>query len=345
MPHLHAAHQAHATLHCLVTSIGSFSAGAVIASLRKFPGTTISGTNSCPAEWIFHASLVDQFHQVPHATHSTELICKILNICHQEKITHILPLTDIEIDLFSEQRQAFDDLGVTLCIPSTSAISICRDKWLVYQQFLPSSLVKVIPTFRIDEDIEHLTPFPLLAKPRKGRSSEGLVRLSDTADLQHLRTRTSAKACIIQPLLSGPVHVVDIVRQQSNQKWAATSRIELMRTPNGAGTAVQMTANAQLIGIARTIAQDLEINGCINIEFIQQGDDFYLMDINPRFSAGIAFSKLHGYDMVRNHLLCHMKNGDDIEPPNTHNRSEIINRHYVESISDTGNTHATEESR
>jgi carbamoyl-phosphate synthase large subunit len=32
------------------------------------------------------------------------------------------------------------------------------------------------------------------------------------------------------------------------------------------------------------------------------------MDINPRFSAGISFSILAGYDMVKNHLNCFMDN-------------------------------------
>ena len=52
------------------------------------------------------------------------------------------------------------------------------------------------------------------------------------------------------------------------------------------------------------ITEKLSIVGCINIEFIKFEGVYYLMDVNPRFSAGIAFSILAGYDVVKNHLNC-----------------------------------------
>ena len=41
------------------------------------------------------------------------------------------------------------------------------------------------------------------------------------------------------------------------------------------------------------------------MEFIgETADKYYLIDINPRFSAGIAFSNFIGYDMVTSHFNC-----------------------------------------
>ena len=56
--------------------------------------------------------------------------------------------------------------------------------------------------------------------------------------------------------------------------------------------------------IAFFIGKKLQILGAINIEFLCSAHHCYLMDINPRFSAGIAFSHLAGYDIVKNHFLC-----------------------------------------
>lgn len=47
------------------------------------------------------------------------------------------------------------------------------------------------------------------------------------------------------------------------------------------------------------------------MEFIVNNGEYYLIDINPRFSAGVGFSKLAGYDFVKNHLLCFMN--EDID--------------------------------
>jgi len=38
------------------------------------------------------------------------------------------------------------------------------------------------------------------------------------------------------------------------------------------------------------------------MEFIELNNEFYLIDVNPRFSARVAFSVIDGYDMVNNHL-------------------------------------------
>lgn len=40
------------------------------------------------------------------------------------------------------------------------------------------------------------------------------------------------------------------------------------------------------------------------MEFIVNEKGRFLIDINPRFSAGIGFSRLIGYDLVNNALNC-----------------------------------------
>ena len=294
---------------------------------------TISGSNATPASWIFHGSKVDKFHQVPHAREEDALCDALLEICRTQKITHIIALTDLEVDLLCLHRHAFEELGVTACIPSAAAISICRDKWLMHQNFLASQTIQVIPSYLGDDIALHQLPFPQIAKPRKGRSSDGLVKLGSPADLAHFQSQETAAACIVQPQLHGAVHVVDLVRQQSTGKVATTTRVELMRTANGAGVTVQMTDNPILKKTATEVAEKLQINGCINLEFIQHGGAFFLMDINPRFSAGIAFSKIHGYDMVKNHLRCHLTPETDIDFSITGCPNQIITRHYTETAS------------
>lgn len=331
-------------LHCLVTSIGSLSAGSVISSLREIPEIRISGTNSTPGNWIFHANCVDHFHEVPHSRDNEALTREFLRICLTHDITHIIALTDLEVDLLSKQRQSFEALGVTVCIPSSAAITICRDKWLMYQQFRDVPAVPLIPSCLSSDAMTSSLPYPRIAKPRKGRSSEGIVKLDDQSDFSHFLSKSTTTACVIQPLLPGAVHVVDLVRQQSTGKCAVTTRVELLRTANGAGVTVQMTDNPSLQDIAIKVAELLKINGCINLEFIEHEDNFFLMDINPRFSAGIAFSKIHGYDMVRNHLRCHLAPRTDIDLPPINTQPCIITRHYIETSIRQGHCHATPKS-
>ena len=65
------------------------------------------------------------------------------------------------------------------------------------------------------------------------------------------------------------------------------------------------------------------------MEFIKSDNKYFLIDINPRFSAGVAFSLLAGYDMVNNHLNCF--SGKDIMPGVAF-KTTIMVKKYVEHI-------------
>ena len=109
---------------------------------------------------------------------------------------------------------------------------------------------------------------------------------------------------IIQTLKKGKIITVDYIRDNNSGIDVAVPRRELLRTKNGAGLTVQIITDSKIINIASTIGKKLNIHGCINFELIESLDDYFLIDINPRFSAGIAFSVLAGYDFVTNHLRC-----------------------------------------
>ncbi len=285
----------------------------MIQSLRRLPQTRVLGVSTLPREWSANSVLLDAFHRVPPARDVPAYIARILEVCHMEQVTHVLPLIDLEVDAFSPYRKLFNDRGITLCMAPAETVHVARDKWLVYDRFRDHPLVHPIPTWKMeDPEVDNL-PFPLHAKPRDGRSSEGLARIMDGDDLAYLRRKLRGRSYIVQPLLDGDVCVVDIVRQRASGQWAAMGRQELVRTSNGAGVTVLMLDEPALINAANQIALALNLDGCINIEFLVGGDWPLVMDINPRFSGGVEFTHRSGYDMVNNHLRCFT--GDVLDPP------------------------------
>ena len=45
--------------------------------------------------------------------------------------------------------------------------------------------------------------------------------------------------------------------------------------------------------------------GVVNMEFIRHGDEFFFLEVNPRFSGGLGFSMAAGMDFAEMMLLCH----------------------------------------
>tara|TARA_R110000850_G_scaffold213377_1_gene339356 strand:+ start:8617 stop:9546 length:930 start_codon:yes stop_codon:yes gene_type:complete len=303
------------------------SAEVVIRAIKYQSGAEVIGCDMHPREWIAASRLVTRFYRVPPSVSETVYISRVLEICQLEDIDFLIPLTDPEVDVLSLNRQVFNDAGVTICISAQAAICAARDKLAVYQSFYNHPRIRVIPTADLQERGSLDFSFPMLAKPRCGRSSEGHVIIPDAASLQFWRERFSLQDYIIQPRYSGDVFVVDIVRSLDGSRVATMTRQELVRTANGAGITVRMWPKHVCDALAMEVADILGLSGCANVEFLVVDGLPLLMDVNPRFSAGVVFSIISGYNMAANHIRCF--NGGFVElcPPPP---EKVYTRGFVE---------------
>lgn len=315
----------------LVTAIGSMSAECVLRSLSSCVGVRLLGSDLHPADWLVTSTLVQGFHQLPSARYEQEYLDTILEVCRQESVTHLIPLTDPEVDVISSVRERFFDLGVTVCLPPSSCVETCRDKLLLHDRFVDDHIVQPIPSRALAQWEELRSGFPLLAKPRNGRSSEGLVKLENEQDVEHLLRGDHDRRYIVQPFYPGAVHVVDVLRNAGTGTVSVVCRKELIRTSNGAGLSVAIHGCTVLRRQAEWLADQLDVHGCICMEFLEYSGTYFLMDINPRFSAGVAFSSIAGYDMVFNTLRCFL--GTEIDQPVAYPDLIVARGHYEQIMS------------
>jgi carbamoyl-phosphate synthase large subunit len=314
-------------MNIAVTAIGSMSAEAVITSLRKSSTNKIIGFDIYPKEWIATSKLVDFCYQVPLAQ-DPKYIETILEICALNKVDFLISLTDPEIDVLSIHSQNFKNKEINLCLPHPQSTEIVRDKFRVFNFFKQSDEVLVIPTFDNLNKIDINKYKSIIAKPRKGRSSEGIIKSSNIENLQH--SICKAKDYIFQPIIDGTCITVDTIRDEFNNH-VSVSRKELLRTINGAGIVIELFRDKKLENTVNKITDSLDIRGCINIEFILHENKYFLMDINPRFSAGIGFSIIAGYNFIKNHLKCFQ--GIPIDK-NILYHTQILSKRYVDIIHD-----------
>lgn len=296
----------------LVTAIGSFSADIVIKNLKN-NGIRVIGCDIYPAEWIADAKSTDSFYQVPYATQELSYVSQMLSICDKETVDAIIVLTDVEADVWNRHREELKAHSITLCLSGEETMLLCRDKRKMSSFLLEKGLGNPIETVNLlDADIEAI-PYPAVVKPYNGRSSQGLHYVSSIEEMKSLLTFCEAKEFVVQPFYKGSIITVDVVRQETTGECAVICRKELLRTGNGAGTSVLVFTNENLEAICREIAEALNINGCVNFEFIEGEDGIYRMiECNPRFSGGVEFSCLAGYDCVTNHIRCFT--GEKMEP-------------------------------
>jgi carbamoyl-phosphate synthase large subunit len=296
----------------LVTAIGSFSADIVIKNLKN-NGIRVIGCDIYPAEWIADAKSTDSFYQVPYATQELAYVSQMLSICDKETVDAIIVLTDVEADVWNRHREELKTHSITLCLSGEETMLLCRDKRKMSSFLLEKGLGNPIETVNLlDADIEAIS-YPAVVKPYNGRSSQGLHYVSSMEEMKSLLTICEAEEFVVQPFYKGSIITVDVVRQETTGECAVICRRELLRTGNGAGTSVLVFSNENLEAMCKEIAEALNINGCVNFEFIEGEDGIYrMLECNPRFSGGVEFSCLAGYDCVTNHIRCFT--GENIEP-------------------------------
>lgn len=283
----------------LITAIGSMSAKCAITRLKE-EGHFVVGCDIYPGEWHYETKLCDAFIRAPYATKQNEYVQFLINTCKQYDLGYIIPLTDLEIDVINRQRSKIEDLGLVLCMQSSEVLETARDKFKLSKVCENDPNIPSVKTCLLSEMPADFK-FPCIAKPFNGRSSEGLLR---NASREQVMAIENKDVYIIQEQLSGNVFCVDYCRSSKTGVDCAVPRQELLRTTNGAGLTVQIVPDDSLIKLVSYIGNKLNINGCVNMEFILNNGKYYLIDINPRFSAGVAFSVESGYDMIINHIRC-----------------------------------------
>jgi len=171
----------------------------------------------------------------------------------------------------------------------------------LHNYLLECGINKVIPTRLLSQELNLNLPF--IIKPINGRSSEGFKIVNSIDEYMLLKKTLTPDKYILQPFIEGKTITIDIVRDPKVNITVCVARRELLRTRSGAGTTVEIIENTEIEDLCIKIAEKVDIMGAVNFEFIEiKKEKIFLLEINPRFSAGVEFTCLAGYDVVNNHL-------------------------------------------
>jgi len=313
-------------MRVLVTALGSIAAPFVATTLQKEMGLEVIGVDMYPAAWVATSAQVEKFVQVPPLVETNAYEQAIVDLCRSYDVRVIVPLTDIEVDFLSARASRFEALGAKVATSKPEAVSLMRNKMALHDYFQDSGLL-VIPTYCREQYLKDYNVFPCVAKRVDGRSSEGLFILEEPVELELRKLKD--ERYVFQPFLHGSVLVADILKINT-EKSIYVIRRELTRTKSGAGITVQILNDDDKSAHAiACLSSLLSFEGCINVEFLcTPNGELMLMDVNPRFSAGVAFSALAGYNFVLNHVAYFL--GQTVQSLGPIKYGEIYTRKYTE---------------
>lgn len=143
--------------------------------------------------------------------------------------------------------------------------------------------------------------YPLFIKPHEGAASRGCRKVDSYRELSSYIGMTEiGKTIIVQDFIQGTIITVDCIRNRKAGQTLLIPRMEHLRNTDGCGIAVETFRDEVLERICQRLLDGLDLNGVANIEFFKTDAGYKIVEINPRHSAGTAFSCLAGGDTVLN---------------------------------------------
>lgn len=248
----------------------------------------------------------DVREQVP-AVYAPNYIDKILDICRRHNISALICLNDLELPILAKNQQRFEESGVRVIVSAPEVIDICFDKYLT-AQYVESLGLKTPKTFiNYASAVEALKSgelsFPLVLKPRWGSGSIGIEFVNDLEELVEvyemllkkvkksiLATASSGTEYIlIQEKINGQEYGLDVMNDLKGSNRAVSVKKKLaMRA--GETDKAQTIDNAKIRAIGQTLGSNLHHIGNLDVDVFERDDEYYVLELNPRFGGGFPFS-------------------------------------------------------
>ncbi|MCU0666112.1 MAG: ATP-grasp domain-containing protein [Candidatus Omnitrophica bacterium] len=280
-------------INVLITGAGTITANNVIKALREDRNIKIVSTDINQRRFVSGAYFSDEFYQVPFGV-DKRFIPKLLGIVKKEKIDVVIPIIDEEFIPIVGNIIKFENQGAKVLISNLNTIEICTDKYRTFL-FFKQNHILTAPTFLPSQiSLIKNSDFPVIVKPRSGRASIGIVKAYDKQGLASILNHNNN--VVIQKFIKGEEFTIDVL---ADLNYAVKTAIPRRRVEVKSGVSYKgVTVNDQcLIKQAVSITEKLRIFGPANLQAIKTKDKYYFIEVNPRFSGGLALSVAAGVNI------------------------------------------------
>lgn len=268
--------------------------GALLHILQNLPRQGESSVVVTDASELSAAGhLAEHFELVPRISHP-DFIPRMLEICREYDVTTVVPTIDTELAILSRTREEFAAAGTEVLVSAPEVIELSSDKWK-FNSWLLEHGFPGITTFEVDGFSPELLAGPVVAKPRGGSSSVGVIR-ADSAD--RLDLASLSRDYIIQECVEGVEVTIDFAVSRSGKFLGAVprKRIEVRGGEVSKGVTVR---NPELEEFTRQFAEALPgAFGILNVQVFLNEDngDFRVLELNARVGGGYPLSDAAGAD-------------------------------------------------
>lgn len=275
----------------LITAAGGDIGSNIINILREQKNENIEIIATDINDVIFNLKAVDKFYKVPKATDSKYLE-KITSIINKDLIDIVIPLSENEISIFIQNQTIINQLNIKVLINNKNIINGFLNKHET-SILLNKLEVKTPRTYLFTEYKEQLN-FPIILKSKMSIYSKSIYLVKNQEQLRYLKcSLTNLEEYIVQE------YIGSIDEEYTTTVYKYNNKLEVIsfkRKLTGGMTSYASIVNEEkLIKYAKKIANKFNLEGTLNIQSRKQGNEFYIFEINPRFSSTVYIRNNFGF--------------------------------------------------
>ncbi len=275
----------------LVTGIGGPAGQAFVSSFA--PGEVewhVVDADPLAPGWLLHAE--SRRALVPRGDVDA-FVTELLRTCLATEIDVVVPTVDAELAPLAAARTRFRDAGIQLLLASQDALTTALDKWTLMRAL--SGHVRIPESALVDRAFDaKALAYPVLAKPRRGSGSRGIIVARKPADLAGLPCDGSY---LVQEYLPGAEFSLDVLARRDGSVAAVVPR-ERLRTDSGIATVSRTVADRDLIDTGARAAKAVGLTGIANVQCRRdRAGEPAVIEINPRVPGTVGLTVTSGVNM------------------------------------------------
>ena len=239
-------------------------------------------------------------------------IDELFNICLENDVKGVISLNDIELPVLALYKSKFMEKGIQLVVSGPETVDVCYDKYKTFK-FLKENKFPFPKTFlslnEVLREIKSKTiKFPLLIKPRKGSAGIGIKEVFNIKELQN--GFNEKENLIIQEFIQGVQYGIDVFCNSGLVPVSIYAK-KVIRIRAGIADKEVTVYDAKMIDYIRNLIGKLGLYGPGDIDLIKRGDEYVVLEINPRFGGGYPLAHAAGAEFPKK--IIRLINGDLLE--------------------------------
>lgn len=299
----------------LVTGIGAIIGYGILRSIRKADkNIRLVGTDIYPdavgQAWADHFVLAPLTSSVNYLTWLHQTITA-------NEVDLVIPGIEQDVHYFSDHRDFFSRMQVSVALNDQRLIDLTRDKWLMHQE-LASIASKARIASYLDGDFDSLSQtlgLPFILKPRRSYASKGLVRVHNKKEFIVSADKLGYDL-MAQPITGSDDEEYTVaVFGDGLGHVCASITFQRRLAADGSTSKARVRQHDGLDEVVTSLCTHFKPIGPTNLQFRKDGDDWKLLEINPRISSATSLRTAFGYNEAAMCIDLYLEKKLVIQPP------------------------------